>query len=176
MKSPRLLAIATFLLMGLLALPTALGANAHDMTAMQATPADPLAGVTVVGLGAVQPAVAPGETLQLLRLTLDPGVTISMHHHPGPVIISVESGVFITSFEQSTAVITRSGAAADATPEAVDPGEEYTLNAGDTVSYDADTMGHVMKNGGTDPLVLIASVLFEDGQPGFIFETATPTS
>jgi hypothetical protein len=33
-----------------------------------------------------------------------------------------------------------------------------------------------MKNAGTDPLVLIAAVLFEDGQPGFIFEEGTPTS
>ena len=166
MKSRQFLVIATVLMMGLLALPTL-------RTSAQA---DPLAGVKVEGLGAVQPAVAPGETLQLLRLTLDPGVTIAMHHHPGPVIISVESGVFVTSFEQSTAVITRAGAAADATPEPVDAGEEYTLNAGDTVAYDADTMGHVMKNGGSDPLVLIASVLFENGQPGFIFEAGTPTS
>jgi quercetin dioxygenase-like cupin family protein len=166
MKSRRYLLIAAVLLMGLLTMP-ALGANAQ---------ADPLAGVTVEGLGAVQPSVAPGETLQLLRLTLDPGVTISMHHHPGPVIISVISGQFTTSFAQSSAVVTRAGASADATPEPVDAGEDYVLNPGDTVSYDANTMGHIMKNEGTEPLVLIASVLFEDGQPGFIFEEGTPTS
>jgi len=165
-KSRRYLLIASVLLMGLLTMP-ALRANAQ---------ADPLAGVTVVGLGAVQPAVAPGETLQLLQLTLDPGVTIAMHHHPGPVIITVVSGQFTTSFAESSAVITRAGAAADATPEPVDSGEEYVLNPGDTVAYDANTMGHVMKNAGTEPLVLMASVLFETGQPGFIFEEATPTS
>ena len=54
--------------------------------------------------------------------------------------------------------------------EAVEAGEEYVMNPGDTVAYDASTTGHVMKNAGTEPLVLIASVLFEDGQPGFIFE------
>jgi quercetin dioxygenase-like cupin family protein len=165
-KSRRYLLIASLFLMGLLTMP-ALGANAQ---------ADPMAGVTVVGLGAVQPAVAPGETLQLLQLTLDPGVTIAMHHHPGPVIITVVSGQFTTSFAESSAVITRAGAAADATPEAVDSGEEYVLNPGDTVAYDANTMGHVMKNAGTEPLVLMASVLFETGQPGFIFEAGTPTS
>ncbi len=173
MKSPRLLAVAATLLLGLLTFSTVLTTSAHDMAAMQATPADPLAGVTVVALGAVQPAVAPGETLQLLQLTLQPGVTIAMHHHPGPVIITVASGQFTTSFAQSSATITRAGATE---PEAVDSGEEYVLNPGDTVAYDADTMGHVMKNAGTEPLVLVASVLFEDGQPGFIFEEATPTS
>jgi quercetin dioxygenase-like cupin family protein len=166
MKSRRFLFVAAALLLGLLTVQT-LPVNAQ---------ADPLAGVTVVGLGAVEPAVAPGETLQLLQLTLDPGVTIAMHHHPGPVIISVVSGQFTTSFAQSSAVITRAGAAADATPEPVDSGEEYILNPGDTVAYDADTTGHVMKNAGTDPLVLMASVLFETGQPGFIFEEGTPTS
>jgi len=172
MKSPRLLAVAAVLLLGLLALPTVLTAGAHDMAQMEATP-DPMAGASIVGLGAVQPAVAPGETLQLLQLTLQPGTTLTMHHHPGPVIISVVSGQFTTSFAQSSATITRAGATES---EAVDSGEEYVLNPGDTVSYDADTMGHVMKNEGSDPLVLIASVLFEDGQPGFIFEDGTPTS
>ncbi|HET9659895.1 MAG TPA: hypothetical protein VFP05_06160 [Thermomicrobiales bacterium] len=166
MKSRRYLFIAAVLLMGLLAVP-ALHVDAQD---------NPLAGVTVEGLGAVQPAVAPGQTLQLLKLTLEPGTTISMHHHPGPVIISVASGVFTTSFAQSTAVITRAGAAAEATPEPMGSGVEYTLNPGDTISYDASSTGHVMKNEGSEPLVLFASVLFEDGQPGFIFEEGTPVS
>jgi quercetin dioxygenase-like cupin family protein len=150
------------------------------LLALQALPvsaqADPLAGVAVVGLGAVEPEVAPGQTLQLLQLTLDPDVTIAMHHHPGPVIITVASGQFTTSFAESSAVITRANAAVDATPAPVESGEEYVLNPGDTVAYDANTTGHVMKNAGTEPLVLIASVLFETTQPGFIFEEGTPTS
>lgn len=166
MRTIRFLSLTFALLLGMLAIPV-FTAHAQD---------DPLAGVTVEALGAVQPAVAPGETLQLLKLTLQPGTTIAMHHHPGPVIISVVSGQFTTSFAQSSATITRAGAATGATPEAVDPGESYVLNPGDAVSYDANTMGHIMSNAGSEPLVLIASVLFQDGQPGFIFEEATPTS
>jgi quercetin dioxygenase-like cupin family protein len=173
MKSPRLLAVAAVLLLGLLTLSTALGTSAHDMAAMQATPADPLAGVTVEAMGTVQPASAPGQTLQMLQLTLEPGTTIAMHHHPGPVIISVASGQFTTSFAESSAMLTRAGATE---AEAVESGEDYVMDPGDTVAYDANTTGHVMKNAGTDPLVLIAAVLFEDGQPGFIFEEGTPTS
>ena len=172
MKSPRLLAVAAVFLLGLLALSTALGTSAHDMAAMQATP-DPFAGVTVEGLGAVEPAVAPGQNLELVRLTFEPGASLAMHHHPGPVVISVISGEFTTSFAQSTATVKRAGATE---PEAVNSGEEYVLNPGDTVAYDADTTGHVMMNNGTEPLVLMASVLFEAGQPGFIFEEGTPAS
>jgi quercetin dioxygenase-like cupin family protein len=172
MKSPRLLAVAAVLMLGLLTLSTTFATSAHDMAAMQATP-DPLAGVTVEALGTVQPASAPGYTLQMLKITMVPGTTIAMHHHPGPVIISVASGQFTTSFAESSAMLTRAGATE---AEAVDSGEEYVMNPGDTVAYDANTTGHVMKNAGTEPLVLIASVLFEDGQPGFIFEEATPTS
>jgi len=168
MKTPRMLAVAAVLLLGLLTLSTALGTSAHDMATMQeATPADPLAGVTIEAMGSVQPAAAPGQIMQVLKLTLEPGTTIAQHHHPGSVIISVASGQFTTSFVESSAMLTRAGATE---AEAVDAGEEYVMNPGDTVAYDASTTGHVMKNSGTEPLVLIASVLFEDGQPGFIFE------
>lgn len=173
MKSSRLLAVAAALLLGILTLSTTFGASAHDMAAMQEATPDPLAGVTVEAMGTVQPASAPGQTLQLLKLTLAPGTTIAMHHHPGPVIITVVSGQFTTSFAESSAMLTRDGATES---EAVDSGESYVLDPGDTVAYDANTTGHVMQNAGTEPLVLQASVLFEDGQPGFIFEEGTPTS
>jgi quercetin dioxygenase-like cupin family protein len=163
MRISRLLILSALLLLGLTILPT-LNASAQD---------DPFAGVTVVGLGAVEPAVAPGQTLELVQLTFEPGASLAMHHHPGPVIISVVSGEFTTSFAQSTATITRAGATE---PEVVESGEDYVLTAGDTVAYDADTTGHVMMNNGSEPLVLMASVLFETGQPGFIFEEGTPTA
>jgi quercetin dioxygenase-like cupin family protein len=173
MKSPRLLTIAAVLVLGLLTLSSVVSTSAHDMATMQEATPDPLAGVTVEALGVVQPASAPGQALQLLKLTLAPGTTIAMHHHPGPVIITVVSGQFTTSFAQSSAMITRAGSTES---EAVDSGESYVLDPGDTVAYDANTTGHVMQNAGTEPLVLEAAVLFEDGQPGFIFEDATPTS
>lgn len=163
MRISRLLLLSALFVFGLVALPTFV-TSAQD---------DPFTGVTVTGLGAVEPAVAPGQTLELVQLTFEPGASLAMHHHPGPVIISVVSGKFTTSFAQSTATITRAGVSE---PEAVESGEEYVLNPGDTVAYDADTTGHVMTNNGTEPLVLMASVLFETGQPGFIFEEGTPTA
>jgi quercetin dioxygenase-like cupin family protein len=163
MKSPRFFLVVAVLLVGLVAIPS-LRATAQD---------DPFAGVTVEGLGAVEPAVAPGQALELVRLTFEPGAALDMHHHPGPVIISVVSGEFTTSFAQSAATVKRAGSAE---PEAVASGEVLVLNPGDTVAYDADTTGHVMQNNGTEPLVLMASVLFETGQPGFIFEEGTPAS
>ena len=70
-------------------------------------------------------------------------------------------------------MLTRAGATE---AEAVDSGQGIRNESRRPVAYDANTTGHVMKNAGTEPLVLIASVLFEDGQPGLIFEEATPTS
>lgn len=163
MKLRRFFVLSVVLMMGLLTLQT-LHTSAQD---------DPFTGVTVEGLGAVEPAVAPGETLELVKLTFEPGASLAMHHHPGPVIITVVSGEFTTSFAQSSATITRAGSTEK---EVVDSGEMYVLEPGDTVAYDADTMGHVMQNNGEEPLVLMASVLFETGQPGFIFEEGTPTS
>jgi hypothetical protein len=163
MRNTRLLTLAALFMFALVAIPM-VTVRAQD---------DPFAGVTVEGLGAVEPAVAPGQALELVKLTFEPGASLAMHHHPGPVIISVVSGEFTTSFAQSTATIKRAGSTE---PEAVESGEEYVLAAGDTVAYDADTTGHVMMNNGGEPLVLMASLLFETGQPGFIFEEGTPAT
>jgi len=163
MRSTRILTLAALFMFALVAIST-ITVRAQD---------DPFAGVTVEGLGAVEPAVAPGQTLELVKLTFEPGASLATHHHPGPVIISVVSGEFTTSFAQSSATITRAGSTE---PEMVESGEAYVLAAGDTVAYDADTTGHVMMNNGAEPLVLMASVLFETGQPGFIFEEGTPTA
>jgi quercetin dioxygenase-like cupin family protein len=166
MKSSSLAAVALLLLLGLLAHPTT-----GTTSATMAVAPDPLAGITVEPMGTVQPAAAPGQTLQMLKLTMEPNSTIDLHHHPGAVVISVVSGQFTTSFADSSAMLSRADLA---DTEPVESGTDYVLNPGDTVAYDASTTGHVMKNEGTEPLVLIASVLFEDGQPGFIFEDATP--
>lgn len=130
---------------------------------------DPLAGVTVENLGSQVPAAVPDRTLSMLRLTLDPGVTITEHGHPGPVVLYVVEGTFGTTFTHGTGVVTR--ATTPGTPAATDDvemGEDYILNPGDTVAYD-EGAHHIMRNEGDGPLVLLATVLLTTDQPGFLF-------
>jgi quercetin dioxygenase-like cupin family protein len=137
---------------------------------------DPLAGTTVELLGAIEPAVIEGWNLVTMRITMAPGAEISGHSHPGPVVLVVESGVFVTEFVHGSGTITR--AAGDETPavtETAETGVEVTLESGDSLSYD-QTAGHTMVNGGGEPLVLLVSALLAIDQPGFMFDEGTPTA
>jgi mannose-6-phosphate isomerase-like protein (cupin superfamily) len=137
---------------------------------------DPLAGTTVEMLGAIEPAVIEGWNLVTLRITMAPGAEISGHSHPGPVVLVVESGVFVTEFVHGSDTITR--AAVDGTPaatETAETGVEMTLEPGDSLAYD-QTAGHTMVNGGGEPLVLLVSALLAIDQPGFMFDEGTPVA
>jgi hypothetical protein len=113
-------------------------AGAGAALAQNSTPAaDPLAGVTVEALGGQVPAAVPDRTLLLLRLTLEPGVEIVEHGHPGPVVLYVVEGTFGTTFTAGEGVVTRATmAGTPAATDDVEQGEDYVLNPGDTVAYD----------------------------------------
>lgn len=134
---------------------------------------DPLAGVTVQQIGLVAPSDNPGQTLVLLRLTLDPGVVIAEHGHPGAVALYVESGEFGTTFTAGSGLVTRAATAGTPVPEEpIALNEDLVLTSGDAVSYDQDSH-HIMRNIGSEPLVLLASGILAADQPGFLFVEAS---
>ena len=141
-------------------------------SAQESTPsADPLAGVTVEALGGQAPAATPDRTLVLLRITMEPGVEIIEHGHPGAVVLFVVDGTFGTTFLQGAGVVARATTAGTpAETYDVEAGEAYILNPGDTVAYD-EGAHHVMRNEGDTPLVLLATGLLTTDQPGFLFAT-----
>lgn len=148
-----------------------LSGSALAMAAGSTPTPDPFAGVAIETLGSGLPTAAKGNTLVLLRITMQPGALIPVHHHPGQVILFVQSGTFGTTFGDGDAVITR--AATQGTPVAgpAKSGVEEIMNEDDSVSYSAVTT-HIMHNPGDKPLVLLVSALLTAGQPGFIFPTS----
>lgn len=134
---------------------------------------DPLTGVTVQQIGMVEPTDNPGQALVLLRLTLDPGVVIAEHGHPGAVALYVESGAFGTTFTAGSGLVTRAATAGTPVPEEpIELNQDLVLMPGDAVSYDQDSH-HIMRNVGSDPLVLLASGILAADQPGFLFVEAS---
>lgn len=132
---------------------------------------DPLAGTTIEALGSFTPSAAADRALVFLRITMEPGVEIPAHHHPGAVVVVVESGVFGTELIEGSGTITRFGAdGAEATTEEVSGGADATLEAGDSFAYEGAV--HTMVNAGDGPLVLLVSALLDPDQPGFIFQNA----
>ena len=129
---------------------------------------DPFAGVTIEALGGGEPGDTPGQTLALLRITMEPGASIDAHGHPGAVTLHVESGVFSTEFVEGSGVITRAADAGTPAPtEEAATGQGLTLDSGDSLFY--QDARHTMANTGEEPLVLLVSALLDSEEPGFVF-------
>lgn len=158
----RLLLTVTCLFGAFLALAPA----AHFASA--AAPKDPMAGTTIEVLSSGSPADAGGRSLMLLRMTMEPGVAIPAHHHPGPVSLYVEQGSFGTQFFAGTGQVTRAGTSGKPGPTVtMKTGDNITMQPGDHLFYDGAV--HTMRNDGKDKVVLLISALFDPSQPGFIF-------
>jgi len=160
---------------GLLALGATLARSANHAVAHQEG-TDPLAGTTIEALSGGEPQIAPGNSLVLLRVTMEPGVVIPPHSHPGPVALYVEQGLFGTEFFEGKGTV--QPAPVDGTPTAaieMAPGDDVQMPAGDHLFYDGAV--HTMRNDGDEALLLLVAAIFANGAPGFQWmdmDMATP--
>ena len=143
--------------------------------ALQATPA--AVGSTGVGGGPVgsgEPEAAPGHQLSLRRGIFEPGGIVPFHHHPGGLVLWVESGELTCIVAEGEAQVTR--AASDGTPgarEAFGPGTETVLRPGDAVFEQG--VVHVSRNDGSEPVVLWIAALAATDQPFTQYHEGMPT-
>ena len=145
--------------------------------AQQATPptgAPPSVGVGGGPLGSGQPEAAPGHALSLRRGVFEPGGYVSLHHHPGALVLYVESGSLVYPVSEGIAIVTR--AATNGTPgptEEIGPGTVATLNPGEAVFEQG--VVHTTVNEGNEPAVVLIAALAATGQPFTLYhEMATP--
>jgi quercetin dioxygenase-like cupin family protein len=164
------------LLIGLLAVgPVAVGQT------QQSTPAaSGGTGVTTQVLGRFPSELAPGQALALLRITFAPGGSVAPHTHPGETVFHLASGTLQFTLHEGEAQLVRAvdGVPAAATPtagEAIPMGEEITLNAGDTIYYDA-TVLQSERNDGTEDAVVLVSNLRGVDEPARQFHDAMAAS
>jgi quercetin dioxygenase-like cupin family protein len=131
--------------------------------AQQSTPAPGGTGVTTEVLGRFPSELAPGQALALLRITFAPGGSVAPHTHPGETIYHLASGTLQFRLHEGEAQLVRGvdGAPAAATPvatEAIPVGEEITLQAGDTIFYDAAVLQSERNDGSEDAVVLVSNL------------------
>lgn len=156
----------------LLLVPTsALGCGSSDRAANPAVTGGETGGTTG-GTIAVEPVVravlaemadppgAPGRTLTLIRYTIAPGAKLAPHIHPGVQMASIESGTLTYTIESGTAIVRRKGASAD---ERIEGPATTTLAPGDAVDEVGD-MVHFGANETAEPVVILATLLTEDGK------------
>lgn len=143
----------------------ALVETSHASGAEQHTPV-PISSVGVSGgpLGSGEPEAAPGYLLSLRRGVFEPGGVVPLHHHPGALVLSIESGTLTYEVVEGEAVVSR--AAVDGTPgptEQIGPGSSTTLTVGDAVFEQG--VVHVSRNDGHEPVVLLLAALATTGEP-----------
>ncbi len=161
--------------MALLGLIAFVGIVTPFAGAQQASPPPTTDGVSGGGLGSGMPDVAPGHLLSLRRGVFEPNGYVSLHHHPGALVLWIESGELIYAVSSGAAQLTR--ATTEGTPAATEqlgPGTQTTLRPGDAVFE--QSVVHVSRNDGSEPVVLWIAALAAADQPLTVFESATPTS
>ena len=112
------------------------------------------------------PEAAPGQSLQLVRTTIQPGVTLPAHIHPGMQIAWIESGILhYVVVEGGEIPVTRVWMEGSPEPaEMLGPGQETDLYPGDSV-VETENVVHYGANLGDVPVVLWSALLLTEGAP-----------
>jgi quercetin dioxygenase-like cupin family protein len=159
MRSTAMLAVVLIMILG-----SALVSRAAPPLTQVATPAIGSVGVGGGAVGSGEPRVAPGYLLSLRRGVFDPGGIVPLHHHPGALVIYVESGVLTYTVSEGTALVTRAAQAGTPGPtEQLGPGTAALLQPGDAV-YEEGVV-HVTENRGEEPAVIWIAALTATDEP-----------
>jgi hypothetical protein len=110
------------------------------------------------------PRGAPGRTLGLSRVTVMPGTTLALHHHPGTQIAYIANGTLTYSVEQGSARLMKGSADDPTLVRVIEAGETARIHTGQWL-IEQPTDHHHAVNRGTVPVVIYLSTLFRDGAP-----------
>jgi quercetin dioxygenase-like cupin family protein len=159
-----------------------LARGSQNVAAQDVTPTPVYAaGVTPEILGRIEPPSAPGNVLQLVRITFAPGAAVAAHRHSGGTVTTQVSGSHnFTVLEGNARFIRARSATPAAGAEAGEPmvlGQEYTLNPGDVLAFD-ESVVHTAHNPTNEPAVLMEAQLRATDRPltEFMPDMATPVA
>ncbi|HET9162038.1 MAG TPA: cupin domain-containing protein [Solirubrobacterales bacterium] len=158
------LILAAGLALGIL-LPAAFGDSAKPPTAVR----DALAQTSNV-------QGAPGRTMVLSRVVVQPGAKLATHHHLGTQISRVQSGVLTYTVRRGAAVV-RTGES-DQSPRVVRriaAGQTAAVRSGQWLVEQPSDI-HEAANRGSTPVVIYLATLLKDGAPPSTPVTLPPGS
>jgi quercetin dioxygenase-like cupin family protein len=108
---------------------------------------------------------APGRTMVLSRVEVEPGAKLALHHHLGTQISHVEAGTLTYTVRRGSAVV-RSGEA-DQQPQvvrAIKAGQTARIRSGQWLVEQPSDI-HEAANNGSVPVVIYLSTLLPAGAP-----------
>jgi quercetin dioxygenase-like cupin family protein len=138
------------------------GAIANDTDDTDSEPAAAASGtgVTRTPLGSADPLNAPGQTLYLWRVTIDPHTKLAEHYHQGTQVARVVSGTLSYDIVKGTATVTR----ANGKVQHVTGPKAVELQPDDWLIETAD-LQHFGANNTDEEVVLELASLLELGAP-----------
>jgi quercetin dioxygenase-like cupin family protein len=146
-------ALATGIALGAL-LPTAIGQSTTAPTAIR----NALAQTSQV-------QGAPGRTMVLSRVVVEPGAKLATHHHLGTQIARVQAGILTYTVRRGSAVV-RDGES-DQNPTVVRKiaaGQTAAIRPGQWIVEQPSDV-HEAANRGPEPVVLYLATLLQQGAP-----------
>jgi quercetin dioxygenase-like cupin family protein len=120
----------------------------------------PANGITRTPLGQANPTNAPGQTLYLQRVTIEPHSKLVEHFHQGTQVARVTSGTLTYNIVTGSATITR----ANGKTEELSAPKKILLHADDWIVETAG-LEHFGANDTDEPVVIELTALLQDGAP-----------
>jgi quercetin dioxygenase-like cupin family protein len=108
---------------------------------------------------------APGRTLVLSRVEVEPGAALALHHHLGTQVAHIEAGTLTYTVRRGSVVV-RTGES-DQHPEVVrsiEAGQTARLRAGQWIVEQPSDI-HEAANRGPTPVVIYLATLLKTGAP-----------
>lgn len=153
---PTRIAAASVLGVGLIAGGYAAGASQGNPTAPAPTRTELAVSDRVRG--------AKDRTLRLSRVTVPPGATLALHHHPGTQISSIEQGTLTYTVKTGRVRVMRGDAATPRPVRTIRAGQTAGIRTGQWIVEQPDVIHRAANRGKTDVVTTIAT-LFPDGAP-----------
>jgi quercetin dioxygenase-like cupin family protein len=108
---------------------------------------------------------APGRTMVLSRVVVDPGAKLALHHHLGTQISRVVSGVLTYTVRQGSAVVKEGDAEQGARlVRTLRAGQTARIRAGQWLVEQPSDI-HEAANRGAQPVVIYLATLLKTGAP-----------
>lgn len=108
---------------------------------------------------------APGRTLALSKVVIEPGAKLALHHHLGTQVAHIQSGVLTYTVEQGSVTVRRGEA--DQSPKAVrsiKAGQTGRIRAGQWIVEQPSDI-HRAANNGSSPVIIYLATLLKKGAP-----------
>lgn len=108
---------------------------------------------------------APGRTMVLSRVTVQPGAELPLHHHEGTQVAHIQAGVLTYTVRRGSAVVKRGESdQSSQTVRTIKAGQTAGIRSGQWIVEQPSDI-HEAANNGSAPVVIYLATLLKTGAP-----------